>query len=90
MQGSILGPILFNLYIPQILVFVKPICVADDRYYFSLNKSKTEATIELERKLKTSKDWLKNSGMKVNFTKTEFTIFLKSLNITPRIRIGAE
>ena len=88
-QGSVLGPILFNLFIRQLLDNVGPICFADDGYYISINKSKTEAISNLESKLKRATDWLTDSGMKVNVTKTEFTIFHKSFN-TAGIRTGAE
>ena len=89
-QGSVLGPILFNLFIRQLLVNIGPICFADDGYYFSLSKTKVEAIIELESKLRNAMDWLTNSGMKVKATRTEFTIFHKSLNTAGRIKIGAE
>ena len=89
-QGSVLGPILFNLFIRQLLVTHNPICFADDGYYYVLNKTKEGAIMELETKLKRATDWLTASGMKVNITKTEFTVFHKSLNTAGRIRIGVE
>ena len=46
--------------------------------------------MELETKLKRATDWLTASGMKVNITKTEFTVFHKSLNTAGRIRVGVE
>jgi hypothetical protein len=89
-QGSVLGPILFNLYILQLLVTHKPICFADDMYYYVVSKSKEVAITELEAKIKGATNWLTASGMKVNITKTEFTVFHKSLNCAGRIRIGVE
>jgi exonuclease III len=89
-QGSVLGPILFNLYIRHLLVIHAPICFADDGYYYSTGKTKEEATGGLERKLKSAVDWLTGSGLKVNITKTEFTVFHRSLNTAGRIRIGTE
>ena len=86
-QGSILGPILFNLYMRQLLVITTPICFADDGYYFSASKSKSEAVSQLEAKLQIATEWLTNSGMKVNATKTELTIFHKSLNTSGRIKV---
>ena len=55
-----------------------------------MNKTKEGATTELETKLKEATDWLTASGMKVNITKTEFTVFHKSLNTAGRIRVGVE
>jgi len=89
-QGSVLGPILFNLFIRQLLVTHNPICFADDGYYYVVSKVKEEAIVELEKKIKEATDWLTASGMKVNITKTEFAVFHKSLSCTGRIRIGVE
>ena len=89
-QGSILGPVLFNLYIRQLLVVHTPICFADDGYYYTLSKTKEEAITGLEDKLKQATKWLTESGMKVNITKTELTMFHKSLNTAGRVRIGME
>ncbi len=72
-QGSILGLILFNLYIRQLIVVHSPICFADDGFYYMLSKTKEEALTGLENKLKQAMEWLANSGMKVNIAKTEFT-----------------
>ena len=89
-QGSILGPILFNLFIRQLLETIKPVCFADDGYYFSFSKLKADAITGLEIKLRTALNWLTNSGMKVNIVKTEFSIFHKKWNASGRIKIGAE
>jgi len=72
------------------LVDIGPICFADDGYYFSSSKSKTEAIAELQSKLKNAIGWLTDSGMKVNVIKTEFAVFHKSLNTAGRIKIGTE
>ena len=89
-QGSVLGPILFNLFIRLLLVDIGPICFADDGYYYSIGKTKEEAISGLERKLKSAIAWLTGSGMKVNIAKTELTVFHKSLNTAGRIMIGTE
>ena len=71
----------------QLMVITTPLCFADDGYYYSASKSKSEAVSQLEAKLQIATEWLTNSGMKVNGTKTELTIFHKSLNTSERIKV---
>jgi hypothetical protein len=67
-----------------------PICFADDEYYYTSSRTKEEAITRLENKLKQATEWLTKSGMKVNITKNEFTVFHKSLNTAGRVRIEME
>jgi hypothetical protein len=87
-QGSVLGPILFNLFIRQLLVESKPICFADDGYYFSCHADKVEAARNLEVKVMTALKWLMDSGLKVNIAKTELTLFHRFKGGTIKIKIG--
>ena len=74
-QGSSLGPVLFNL-------FVAPnkepeASYADDSYYIAIHEEQAQALKDLEEKLIRAEQWLSGSGLKVNASKTELVIFHK-------------
>jgi hypothetical protein len=74
-QGSVLGPILFSLFIRPIYDLEEITTYADDNYVIkedsnleiTLNKLKESVTIVAR--------WLKSSGLKVNDSKTEVCVF---------------
>ena len=83
-QGSILGPLLFVIYIndiPEIAQYAKFILYADDA-----NIILTADTIEeINNKLKTLTnillEWVNSNGLALNLKKTKYMIFSKSRNI---------
>lgn len=77
-QGSILGPVLFAIFIEPIVTFLKLVAFADDNYVLGRGMSKGEAIASLKRRLLHLIEWLKKSGMKVNSEKTEFIVFHKN------------
>ena len=79
-QGSILGPILYAIFIRPVYKIEKMTTFADDNYVVSLNKNKEAAIENLGGKLKKIIRWLKESGLKVNESKTEFCVFHRTLN----------
>lgn len=89
-QGSVLGPVLFSLYIRQILEAHEELWSYADDSYLLISHKETESLIN---KLSTEsneivKD-LKKSGMFVNEKKTEFIIFEKGESKgTVSIQIG--
>ena len=86
-QGSILGPILYALFIRPLYEIEKITTFADDNYIVSLHKNKKIALKELERKLEKIIKWLKDSGLKVNENKTELCIFHRINNTNGTLMI---
>ena len=76
-QGSILGPILYAIFISPLFDIENLTCFADDKFPLAWNKDKTVLVSEMEVKLKKIVDWLSSSGMKVNESKTELCLFHK-------------
>jgi hypothetical protein len=77
-QGSILGPVLFSLFISPILEKNNIVAYADDTYTITSARTKENAAAELGKALTMITLWFKSSGLKVNETKTEITIFYKN------------
>ena len=94
-QGSILGPILYAIFVSPI--FVSPIFEIKDRFAFADDTfiprigNNMDVLIEvMERSMEKIITWMKHSGLKINENKTEICVFHKS-NVAPiRIRIGNE
>ncbi len=74
-QGSVFGPVLFNLFISPFLENASGPAYADDSYHIAVSKSKQDAVRALQEKIIASEHWLASLGLKVNLEKTELTIF---------------
>ena len=74
-QGSILGPVLYSLFVSPLAELENLVLFADDNYILEWNKHKTEMLTNMENKLKRITTWLTSSGLKVNETKTELCMF---------------
>jgi hypothetical protein len=74
-QGSVLGPVLFNLFIRPLLEKTNSPAYADDSYHCGTSRTKKQALEILERKLGEAIGWITKSGLKVNVGKTELCIF---------------
>ena len=79
-QGSILGPILYAIFIRPLYDIEKITTFADDNYIVSYHEEKKTALEDLKRKLERIIKWLKESGLKVNESKTELCIFHRTEN----------
>ena len=75
LQGSVLGPVLFALFMSPIYDLVEMITYADDSYIISMDKCINRAISKVKMKVEIAINWLTQNGMKVNTTKTEFCIF---------------
>jgi hypothetical protein len=87
-QGSILGPILFSLFISPLLKKEDMISYADDSYLIRGNKNKDLALQRLQFQIKKVQNWLTSSGLKVNVEKTEIVIFHKADTATSSIELN--
>ena len=74
-QGSVLGPVLYAIFISPLFDVENLTCFADDKFPLVWNSDKTALIKELEIKLTRIMNWLKDSGMKVNESKTDLCLF---------------
>lgn len=77
-QGSILGPLLFLLFIndlPNTLTFSKCLLYADDTTIYSPHKSLTALQDTLNADLNNVHSWCRNNKLQINPTKTTFVLF---------------
>ena len=79
-QGSILGPLLFNIFLNDLLLDFHDadvgICnYADDNTLYSSGKSVIEVKQKLEKSLKFISDWFRNNGFQLNADKCQFIVF---------------
>ena len=80
-QGSILGPLLFLLYVNDIVnisTILFPILFADDTNIFVNGKSLTDIANTLNNELSKLVMWLNVNKLSLNIDKTHFMIFKKS------------
>ena len=85
-QGSILGPILYAIYVSPLFDLTDLSNFADDNFILTFNRNKNLCKFEMEAKLKIITKWLKDSGLKVNESKTELCHFHR--NDTPPVEIS--
>lgn len=88
-QGSVLGPMIFNLFISPLDEIVDETIFgyADDSYLLCHSKNIGYLQRRLAEQLRKHIFWLKGSGLVVNETKTELIIFHKNSTDNFSIRI---
>ena len=74
-QGSILGPILYAIYVSPLFDLTDLTNFADDNFALVWSDSVPELIIEMQTKLEMVVEWLRKSGLKVNESKTELCLF---------------
>ena len=76
-QGSILGPILFNIFINDLFLFINEVELAnfaDDNTLYTSKKDVEEVLKVLEKESKSAIDWFKINDMIVNLDKFQAMI----------------
>ena len=77
-QGSVLGPLLFVLYINDLLNIsnsVKPVLFADDTNLIFSDKSITALKTNIQRNLNKLFDWLNINKLSLNVSKSSLLLF---------------
>jgi hypothetical protein len=80
-QGSILGPFLYAIFVSPIFDKEFMLAFADDIFVPKNNNSTTDLIDDMEKTLESITKWLKKSGLVVNAAKTDLCLFTrKTLN----------
>ena len=95
-QGTILGPLLFNLYVNSMQSAIQEPCelvqYADDTFLFVSNECLNTAVSQLETNAANLVDYFEKHRLNLNESKTEFIVFCKrsknnsTKNLTFRVR----
>jgi hypothetical protein len=94
-QGSILGPLLFIIYIndlPNCLKHTTPKMFADDTSLTAVGTTLNEAEEIANKDLKNVKVWLSSNKLILNIAKTEYILIgsrpkINSMDVQPAIKI---
>ena len=87
-QGSVMGPILFSIFIRPLLQMTGILAYADDNYIVECSNNINELKQKLSTKVATVIDWMNQSGLSVNIAKTELVFFHRRQKIYESITIG--
>ena len=74
-QVSVLGPILYALFVSPLFDFTDIVNFADDNFCVEWNSTLSVLITNLEMRLEMITKWLRDSGMIVNSAKTEICLF---------------
>ena len=74
-QGSLLGPILYAIFVSPLFDIEKLSNYADDNYVIRWHSDMAVLINDMKNSLEAITKWLKDSGLKVNESKTEMCMF---------------
>ena len=90
-QGSILGPLLFLIFINDLPKAFKDIChifgYADDTQLVISAPTLPELKQKIEQAITSAQTWYDQNNMKINPTKTEIVVFKSKKSPNPKLRI---
>ena len=97
-QGSILGPILYALFVAPLFDLAKMTLFADDKYVIRWNNNlallildmQPLLILDMQRTIEAITKWLRQSGLKVNNAKTEICLFHRKDQPLVNIEINGE
>ena len=93
-QGSVLGPLLFLIYINDLSVCttkLKSILFADDTTLYTSNKNVNNLCADMSAELVLVKEWLLSNRLTLNVKKTFYMIFsLRKVPEDTRVTIGSQ
>ena len=81
-QGSILGLILYAIFISPVFDIENLTCYADDKFPFVEDKDRSRLALKMKMKLERIILWLTHSGMVVNEAKTDLCLFAKNDSVS--------
>ena len=90
-QGSVLGPLLFNIYLNDLFMFMEEteICnYADDTTIYACGPNIENVIMHLENDALKINEWFPNNGMKLNEDKCHLMIFGAKRSNETTIKIG--
>ena len=91
-QGSVLGPLLFNIYINDLLLFIQDsdICnYADDTTIYTCNKNLDNIVHKLENDCTIALKWFADNFMKLNADKCHLLVLGQRCDDPVTVRIGS-
>jgi hypothetical protein len=86
-QGSVLGPILFAIFLRPLLVLTGLTSFADDNYIIEAGPNLEDVKRRITGTATTVLEWMQHSGLAVNLAKTELVFFHRARKITEEITI---
>jgi hypothetical protein len=78
-QGSILGPVLYAIFVTPMFDLAELSAFVDDTFIPMSNTSLTKLITDLEKKIEAITKWLKKSGLIVNKKKLRLVYFIKMI-----------
>ena len=80
-QGSILGPFLYAIFVSPLFYLTPFHAFADDNQVIENDKNIDQLKIKMQNKLNIMTNWLRDSGLIVNESKTELCLFSRANHI---------
>ena len=77
-QGSILGPILYAIFVSPLFELANMTKFADDNFIIKFKEFLPELIDDMKQTLEMVIKWLRDSGLKVNDVKTELCLFYRA------------